>query len=304
MGQQQTTAPTFLCAHCGRSFTWKAEQAGKKGKCSCGQVLAIPATPPAVLPPVEEEIDFDRLYDIAVPAPDEKPVAPAPPAMPAYIPPPRSVAQSMALERAQREKTSFEEAMSSKPRDLYAPAALLTIGAVAVCLWAFTYNKPPRSVDPPSAGFALAAIAIVILKTVALTALMVYIAPPLGFSFGLLRTAAFKLAGIFVFADALLAWTDVYMRYNGSVPDSTGSLSFWIIFIRVVVCAAVIAILLHYLFGLEREEMAFVAFPLAALSQGLAFALALGVAAMLPPQSQQNAPPTPAATQSVSPSLE
>ena len=297
--QQQTTTPTFHCAHCNRSFTWKAELAGKKGKCSCGQLLTIPTAPPSPPPPVEEEIDFDKLYDIAVPPPDAKPAAIPPPAKPAFIPPPRSVAQSMALERAQRGKTSFEDAMSSKPRDVYAPAALLIVGMLAVSLWAFTHNKLPKSSAPPTTTFALASIAIVVIKTLVLTGLMVYIAPHLGLSLGLLRTTALKLAAIFVTADAVLVWTDVYMRYNSGVPDSTGSLSFWIIFIRVVICAAVIAILLHYLFGLEREEMAVVGFPLAAMSQGAAFALTLALAAILPPKSQETpaAPHAPAATQ-------
>ena len=297
--QQQTSAPTFHCAHCGRAFTWRVQLAGKKGKCSCGQLLAIPAAPLSPSPPAEEVVDFDKLYDIAVPAPDAQPASPPPPVKPAFIPPPRSVAQSMALERAQRGKTSFEDAMSSKPLDVYVPAALLIVGMVAVSLWAFTHNKLPKSSAPPTAIFAVASIAIVIIKTVVLTGLMVYVAPHLGLSLGLLRTTAVKLAAIFVSADAVLVWTDVYMRYSSAVPDSTGSLSFWIIFIRVVICAAVIAILLHYLFGLEREEMAVVGFPLAAMSQGAAFALTLALLTILPPKNQEApaAPPAPAVTQ-------
>src|SRR5688500_17080049 len=147
--QQQTTAPTFHCAHCNRTFTWRAEQAGKKGKCSCGQLLTVPTAPLSVPPPANEEIDFDKLYDIAVPPPDAKPGAAPPPAKPAFIPTPRSVARSIALERSQRGRSSFEDAMSSKPRDVYVPAALLIVGMFAVSVWAFTHNKLPKSSAPP-----------------------------------------------------------------------------------------------------------------------------------------------------------
>lgn len=33
----------FSCPSCGRKFPWKAESAGRKGKCKCGNVLIVPA---------------------------------------------------------------------------------------------------------------------------------------------------------------------------------------------------------------------------------------------------------------------
>ncbi|MFI5379040.1 MAG: hypothetical protein ACHRHE_07080 [Tepidisphaerales bacterium] len=35
--------PQFSCPACGRKFPWKAESAGRQGKCKCGHVLTVPA---------------------------------------------------------------------------------------------------------------------------------------------------------------------------------------------------------------------------------------------------------------------
>lgn len=39
----------FGCKACGRRFAWKPALAGKRVKCSCGNVLTVPATAPAVV---------------------------------------------------------------------------------------------------------------------------------------------------------------------------------------------------------------------------------------------------------------
>lgn len=39
--------PRFHCPSCKKSYRWKPELAGKKAKCKCGAVMAIPASPPA-----------------------------------------------------------------------------------------------------------------------------------------------------------------------------------------------------------------------------------------------------------------
>src|SRR5688500_6773473 len=47
--------PKFACAACGREFRWKPELAGKKAKCKCGAVVAVPAQEPLALEPPPAE---------------------------------------------------------------------------------------------------------------------------------------------------------------------------------------------------------------------------------------------------------
>src|SRR4051812_39539607 len=59
-----TTAGKFSCDACGKSYSWKAELAGRRVKCKCGGVMTVPASDPAAvddaLPP-----DFEDLYALA-----------------------------------------------------------------------------------------------------------------------------------------------------------------------------------------------------------------------------------------------
>jgi hypothetical protein len=36
--------PKFSCPECGKEYPWKAELAGKKGKCKCGAIMHVPAS--------------------------------------------------------------------------------------------------------------------------------------------------------------------------------------------------------------------------------------------------------------------
>src|SRR5258706_7878857 len=62
-----TTAGKFSCDACGKSYTWKAELAGKRVKCKCGAVMTVPASDPAAAAVVEEALppDFEDLYALA-----------------------------------------------------------------------------------------------------------------------------------------------------------------------------------------------------------------------------------------------
>lgn len=61
-----TTEPKFNCASCGKEYRWKPELAGKKAKCKCGSVIAVPAKPPAAPRPKPGEVeDLDGLYALA-----------------------------------------------------------------------------------------------------------------------------------------------------------------------------------------------------------------------------------------------
>ncbi len=43
---QQVLEPRFSCGACGKTFKWKPEIAGKKGKCACGASIMVPMTAP------------------------------------------------------------------------------------------------------------------------------------------------------------------------------------------------------------------------------------------------------------------
>src|SRR5688572_15584270 len=168
----QSTVPMITCQRCGRAFAWKPAIAGKKGKCSCGQVLNIPATPPAP-PPIED--DLDALYEMAEPAPD---VLPAPP--PVYVPRP---ATSLAYAPPPKEELA-RDALTDARRDIYVPAGLLVVGFVSILICATTrYDWPPAWL----AVVSLIQGAITAVKTLIIIGLAIMFAPALGISFGLLR---------------------------------------------------------------------------------------------------------------------
>jgi hypothetical protein len=68
-----STEPKFTCAACGKDYRWKPELAGKKAKCKCGAVIAVPSQAPKVAAPkpaakpkpAEQDMDFDGLYALA-----------------------------------------------------------------------------------------------------------------------------------------------------------------------------------------------------------------------------------------------
>jgi hypothetical protein len=73
-----TTEPKFNCSTCGKEYRWKPELAGKKAKCKCGSVIAVPTKAPAAASPAgakpaarpaprpaEQEADLDGLYALA-----------------------------------------------------------------------------------------------------------------------------------------------------------------------------------------------------------------------------------------------
>ena len=70
----------FPCAACGREFKWKPELAGKKAKCKCGAVVAVPRERPEAEPLPLDDDAFD-LADVPEPITPKRQatVAPAPP---------------------------------------------------------------------------------------------------------------------------------------------------------------------------------------------------------------------------------
>ena len=68
-------AGRFSCDACGKSYSWKAQLAGRWVKCKCGGVMTVPASDPAAvedaLPP-----DFEDLYALADGTPVPEAVTP------------------------------------------------------------------------------------------------------------------------------------------------------------------------------------------------------------------------------------
>src|ERR1700675_3896924 len=70
-------APKYSCGTCHRSYTWKKEVAGKRGKCKCGQLITVPLYAPQAEP-------VDDLYALAELSSDAK--SPVHPPTPIAVP--------------------------------------------------------------------------------------------------------------------------------------------------------------------------------------------------------------------------
>ena len=68
-----TEAGRFSCDGCGKTYAWKAEIAGKRVKCKCGQALTVPSEDPALAEAPPE--GFEDLYALAE-GPAVQPVTP------------------------------------------------------------------------------------------------------------------------------------------------------------------------------------------------------------------------------------
>ena len=160
----ETHAP-ILCPSCGKQFRWKPELAGKRAKCKCGGVIAIPAEPKPPQPaPDEDEYDIAE----APPAP-----APRPQAAPAQtgLDPAAAAAVLQRLgrttaevprakERLLDDGPSVEEAFKpSIVRDFVLPSILIVAGVALAFVEAMKAGQAP-------APTIVAAIPVVAMKLV------------------------------------------------------------------------------------------------------------------------------------------
>ena len=289
----QATSPSISCPHCGRAFPWKPALAGKKGKCSCGQILTIPITPPAPPPPAEDALD--ALYSLAEPAPD---VLPAPPPVHPSRP-------ALSLEYSKPPKPEFSyDALTDNLRDVYIPTGLLVAGFIAILVWAATQLSLPPAL---LAIVSLITGVTTAVKTFIIIGLAILFAPALGVSFGFLRTAILKFAAILVVTDAALLWLEFIMESTGAIPTSGRYYVRGTATVNLLLATAIIGFLIHYLFDMDPDEMGKIAVAMAVMSRLIGFGMKILavviisaiVASISPTPPTAAAPATPATAASV-----
>ena len=149
----ETAAPKFSCPSCGKQFRWKPEMAGKKGKCQCGGVLSVPATPPAPSaapttraapppppPPPVERNPLDDEYAIA-----EDPIEPPP----SYARPAAAAPTVMRANPSAAKAGDDEGGGSGRQFNISGSLKWFGIGAVAAALAVWEFSSPT---DPEARG--------------------------------------------------------------------------------------------------------------------------------------------------------
>lgn len=271
----------FSCDHCGRSFKWKPELAGKRAKCSCGHNLSVP-----------ESIEEPDLYDVAEtgePQPTAAPLSRV--AAPAFNA--SSSVLSYGSGRTEEQGRFTFDNLHHKPRDFYWPSGTLVAGFLALMVWALVHGGRSPGVLILFSGYITVATVI---KTAVMIGAAFVIAPLAGVSFGGVWTAVLKLAAIVVITDAALFWLEDIMVATGAYPaTNTGRRSWmWIALINTMLAAAVIGVLLKLFFDMDRDDVASVATPLAVLNRVLNFII-LVVLSVLIEAATAAPPPAPVA---------
>ena len=266
------TGSRFFCDACGKALVWKPEMAGKRAKCSCGAITLVPPQPAAV-----------GARPKAAPAQAaQKPVM-------GYV----------SDRPIKREAELDTEKLIDKVRDIYVPTGLLALGFILFGLWGLVGS----GINPQVSVLALVASFVsTLIKTILLVLVCVAITSKHGeVGFGTLWTAVLKFSAIILINDAMLIWFEAWQIYRGAIEIRHGVMyiDIWLLIWEVFMAAFLIAILLWYLFDIEKEQMFQIAGPVAiasmAIGLGLRFAVAWGVnaytASKTPPPPPPGTPP-------------
>ncbi len=224
-GCDMAAAEQFTCGGCARNYAWKPALAGKRVKCKCGQVMAVPAEVAAPESPGDDDLyDFADIAAADATAAAEAtaradaagPVEPRPTKSPAKPEAtssaralPKFAAETLAYQREQNQRQQHDRFNSATlidmNRDLYVPVGLLAVGlGLYVANFAVAYKLGGSGIA--AVGFALGVLTL--FKAAMLVGFALIVAGPLGVSFGGIFTAALKLAAIAVFSDGCTAWTE------------------------------------------------------------------------------------------------
>lgn len=218
--KSEEESPAFSCRSCGRSFRWSAKIAGRKAKCGCGEVIAVPTAPPAPAPESsaageasgasEEDNPFGfDVVDGAEPAPMQAPPVHAAPAaavpravLPVEVPRPAKAAaqrsQAIAYQRAKSERARALDAGLSvwgHPDERRTPLIMLCVStAIVLGLLVYQYGDPLEI----SIYFVIKVIQIaVMIGAAAATASF------MGISFGVLGLAVIRFGAVYTTYDAI-----------------------------------------------------------------------------------------------------
>jgi hypothetical protein len=231
----------FNCAACGKKFRWKPEIAGRKAKCTCGNVIDVPATLDAPPP--------DDLYDLA--PSDEPPKRKSNPT-PAQGVSVQSTAAPVATAQptamlgyaSNKSKSRFDEnygsgGVTGNPfRDLYLPIALILVGTLVTVLemMYFSGRKLGFTFAVPYVALYLV-INLAILFAACLLAVKI-----MDMGFGPLGQGILKLSAISI-APAALAAIITYLLHDpfGMVGASISLGLYWGLF--------------YYFFDLDGQEI-------------------------------------------------
>jgi hypothetical protein len=263
----------FACEGCGKSLVWKPAQAGKRVKCSCGTIMTVPPAP----------MSGDK------------------PPIPRSLKPPPQIAQTAVKPTlgyiADRPKLRAAEPLPSDKlidtvRDIYVPTGLLVFGFIAVALWGLSGHSINAQIS--TADLAASCLSTII-KTTILVIACVAIAGKYGeLAFGTFWTAVLKFSSIIMINDAMLIWFEAWQIHRGAIEIRHGEMyiDIWLLVWGLFMASFLIAFLLWYLFDTEKEQMFWIAAPIAfvSIAVGLGLRFALVWALQFNP-----APPTPAA---------
>jgi hypothetical protein len=196
------------CPSCGRKYRWQAKMAGRRLRCACGQVVAVPASVPAVV----NDPRSDRPAGTVSAA--ETPVSgPAPPQRPLTLLPGGPSAVQRALERREG------EFIPSRFGEVYLPAGVLAVGFIAQAAMCLSWVRDIKLGLAIWAG-VVAVQAIVL--TPALVATLAQVARWFDLGLGDLKRVVFKAfcltLGPAAVADTFLAVVLLQLEFNWSLP--------------------------------------------------------------------------------------
>jgi hypothetical protein len=182
-------------------------------------------------------------------------------------------------------------------RDIYVPTGLLVFGFIAIGLWALVGS----GINAQMSMLVLAASCVsTMIKTIVLVLVCVAITSRHGeVSFGTLWPAVLKFSSIVLINDAMLIWFEAWQIYRGAIEIRHGVMyiDIWLLVWELFMASFLIALFLWYLFDIEKEQMFWIAAPIAfasmAIGFGLRFAVVWAVNAYTAARMPAPAPPPP-----------
>ncbi len=256
------------CAHCQRSYSWKKELAGKRGRCKCGQVVAMPLAPPPA----------DDLYALAELASDANTAAvdPTPIAVPvaaaaAAIP----MARNFDYHRPYSDEDTSGVAadrLTDAIRDLYVPLALFVAGVAAAFIWMF------GGTNGGTAGIVLTPFVTWLLSLIydaIPIALALWAATSFGVGFGPLGSTLLKFGAIAVLVTSGELWMPTVLKATGAMSASGQAPMFDVLLLNYCLGTTFMAIACLYLFRMDINDVAM--FAIIYLVIGIIFDLAVAV---------------------------